>query len=226
MSVVFCSCKSYNNSYRANSVTNKTIQTSRMVVDVMPDFTKSVNGTSRTFRGRDSEKLARENAYYNAIVSNNIDVLVDPVYEIRIKNTLFGLRTSADVRGFAGKYQNPRRLENEQFRQYNDKLDALTKLTNVDAVVKENRKTVILSGAGGNEIEVANTAPSLIENFNTLFYKTNIVTIKELSTQPLSSVNQEFASAETSDTTKKSTTKKGKNKLLWNILFPITIFFN
>ena len=56
-----------------------------------------------------SAKLAKDEAYFNAIVDNEIDVLVDPIYSIEKRAKIlffFGGYVEAKVVGFAGYYKN------------------------------------------------------------------------------------------------------------------------
>lgn len=169
------SCTTYKNSSRLTDVHNKRIQSQNLMVDVETDFNTKVKGNSKTFRGLNAVNAARDNAYYDAIVNNKIDVLVDPIYEVKTLSTIFGNFTTAEVTGYAGKYKNIRTVPEEQLAQYELKLDALKKLTEIDAIVKEDRKTVIvtggLNGAAATEI---NTAPALVQQFNALYHNTNI----------------------------------------------------
>ena len=53
--------------------------------------------------------LAKDEAYFNAIVDNQIDVLVDPIYTIKKRGRIlffFGGYVEAKVVGFAGYYKN------------------------------------------------------------------------------------------------------------------------
>jgi len=51
---------------------------------------------------------ARDEAYYNCILNNNIDVIVDPLYK-RIKKPFYFIRKYRyEVRGYAGFYENLR----------------------------------------------------------------------------------------------------------------------
>lgn len=56
-----------------------------------------------------STSLAKDEAYFNAIVDNEIDVLVDPIYAIKKRSKIlffFGGYVEAKVVGFAGYYKN------------------------------------------------------------------------------------------------------------------------
>ena len=69
------SCSSYTHTYRVTDVANKDLRVAdKYVVDVTHDFTKVVTATSGK---HSSEKSAREEAYYKAIVDNKIHVLVN-----------------------------------------------------------------------------------------------------------------------------------------------------
>lgn len=83
----------------ANSITQTPV-----VCDLEVDFTKRVTATSRAHLGKDREERARDEAYFNALINNNIDVLVSPVYQIECTPK----EATATVYGFAGMYINQR----------------------------------------------------------------------------------------------------------------------
>jgi hypothetical protein len=78
-----------------------------VVVDVKIDLNKKVQSSSSK---RSSVELAKSEAYYKAITENNIDVVVDPIFEVKTsdKFLFFGGRSTAKLNGFAGYYVNPR----------------------------------------------------------------------------------------------------------------------
>jgi len=75
-------------------------------IDLGSEF-KVISATS-TKRHKDL-KLAKDEAYFNAIVDNQIDVLVDPIYSIKKRGKFlffFGGYVEAKVVGYAGYYKN------------------------------------------------------------------------------------------------------------------------
>ena len=101
-------CASYKHTYRISDIPSKDQKVGESYVyDVQPDVTKKVTAESGKHR---SSKNATNDAYYKAIVENNIHIVVDPIYEVRKspRFLIFGGKFTAKVSGFAGSYVNPR----------------------------------------------------------------------------------------------------------------------
>ena len=107
--LIMASCSSYSHSYRKADVPDRDLKVAdKYVVDINHDFSKVVKAES----GRHSTvKDAIDEAYYKAIVDNNIHVLIDPIYRVETDAKIlfiFGGKSRAYVVGFAGFYTNPR----------------------------------------------------------------------------------------------------------------------
>ena len=65
-----------------NGTTPTTLPTTLLTTPVFltPDFSKKVKGSST--KKHTAEKSAKEEAYFNAIIDNNVDVLIDPIYSV------------------------------------------------------------------------------------------------------------------------------------------------
>ena len=168
ISIAMTACSTYKNTYRLNDIPDTRAKVTQVVVDVEPDFSKRIKGES--YPRMRSINAAKENAYYNAIKTNNVDVLVDPIYEIKTT----GRKHTASVTGFAGTYKNARTLSVEEQNNFNQNLENFKKFLTLDAVVKEDNKSVYIlnnAGAGCNgassvtEKEVKNTA-DLVTRYN------------------------------------------------------------
>jgi hypothetical protein len=83
----------------ANSITQTPV-----VCDLNVDFTKRITASSRAHTGKDRAEKARDEAYFNALVNNNVDVIVSPIYQIEQTDK----EATAIVYGFAGVYTNQR----------------------------------------------------------------------------------------------------------------------
>ncbi len=70
--------------------------------DLDIDFKKEIKG--ETSESHKSEKLARSEAYYNAITKNGVHVLINPIYKVSQVGEYF----DCNVVGFGAKYSNPR----------------------------------------------------------------------------------------------------------------------
>lgn len=101
------SCSVTNHTYRGVQVNTKNIITDDVVVDVKVDITKPIKSSSSK---RNSEEDARNEAYFKAITENNIDLVIDPIFEVSTsdKFLFFGGKSIAKLSGFAGYYSNPR----------------------------------------------------------------------------------------------------------------------
>lgn len=98
-----CSCSAYRYSSRQISVEKHNITASPTVVDVEVDYTKRIVETSRNCK---NQLEALQEAKYNAIVNNKIDILVDMIYKVEQKGTKYRVT----VTGYAGYYKNSRSL--------------------------------------------------------------------------------------------------------------------
>ena len=107
VALMFSSCSSSSYSYRMASIPNKNVISGEVVVDVKLTLTKKVEAISSQ---RNSIEEAKEEAYYKAITQNNIDVIVDPIYEVTTtdKFLFWGGKSIAKINGFGAVYANPR----------------------------------------------------------------------------------------------------------------------
>ena len=103
------SCSTYQHSSRVSSIAEDNIVvTNKIAVDLDIDLSKTCRGRSGRHK---SVKDAKDEAYFDAIQTNAVHVLVDPIYSVTTTKTLFGKLSTADVVGFAGYYKNSRSLE-------------------------------------------------------------------------------------------------------------------
>jgi hypothetical protein len=150
-----CSQKSY--TYRSTTISNPNVLVTDLVVDIDTDFSKRIISNSTI---RKTLKEAKDEAYYKAIVENNIDIVVDPIFEI----THFGKKFQVKLTGFGAKYTNPR-----------TKIEAIKELKTVDTtdvrkyqmlyegqIVEKKTKSIVLNNpvAKENNIFVTNGKPS------------------------------------------------------------------
>lgn len=77
-------------------------------VELTVDENKVIQASSS--KRHRSPNDAKDEAYFNAIVNNNIHVLVDPIYktETTARILIFGGKSTSIVTGFAGYYKNPK----------------------------------------------------------------------------------------------------------------------
>ena len=102
VALLMCSCHTYTYTSRSRKVNQRNISEAHLTAQLNVDFTKTVEGTSTTHR---SIRAAKKNAEYNAITSNKIDVLVDPIF--KVTRSSFN-KYMATVIGYAGYYKETR----------------------------------------------------------------------------------------------------------------------
>jgi hypothetical protein len=104
------SCSVTNHTYRNVDVNNKNIIHDGIIVDINVDVNKSIKNSSSK---RNTVDEATSEAYFKAITENNIDIVVDPIFEITTtdKFLFFGGKSIAKLSGLAGYYSNPRKIK-------------------------------------------------------------------------------------------------------------------
>ncbi|MEY2937595.1 MAG: hypothetical protein RL062_184 [Bacteroidota bacterium] len=127
---------------------------STVICDLNIDFTKRVSATSKEHRGNDRAEKAKEEAYFNALVNNNIDVLVSPIYQIEQSEKT----AIATVYGFAGMYVNAR-----------TKAKALEEIQGIDSSSFFKYELVwggakIAPYSDNNIVKIINGNPNMISN--------------------------------------------------------------
>ncbi len=135
------SCKTFSHSSRNIALESKDVKANTFVVEVVPDFSKKVKGSST--KRHKVEKQAKEEAYFNTIIENNIDVLIDPIYSVTTtKKTLlfFGGKSEATVYGYAGFYKNPKSLKQVQQEEMDQKVLDLEKLGKIEGLIVETEE--------------------------------------------------------------------------------------
>ena len=150
-------------------------------IDLGPEFKVITATSNKTHRDID---LAKHEAYFNAIVDNQIDVLVDPIYTIKKRGRIlffFGGYVEAKVVGFAGYYKNvlPESHANAiNFDEYlNDFIDfvALNSTPKTERVEDINTILNELSNKNSNENSKTMTVNSTLESFIDRFEKSKSV---------------------------------------------------
>ena len=143
------SCSTYNHSYRISNIAEENIAiTNKIAVDLNVDLAKICKGRSGYHQ---KVQDAKDEAYYDAILSNEIHVLVDPIYSVETTKSIFGKRSQAQVVGFAAYYKNPRSLK------------LITDAAAAEKIEKDNQKS-----------------QNAIRNFKTLASIGNLTGLKEI----------------------------------------------
>lgn len=187
LTIVFAltSCSVTKQSYRGVEVNKKNVITDDVVVDVKVDITKPIKSTSSK---RNSEDEARDEAYFKAITENNIDLVIDPIFEVSTsgKFLFFGGKSVAKLSGFAGYYLNPRNrrdaVKELQALKLQD-VDGFEKLYFPNLVGSKKVKSEAISSvkfpslkilkSGVNSAPHSNETVSLLKKFSLAVYSSN-----------------------------------------------------
>ena len=103
--IALSSCTVYQYTSRNAGIDRHNFEATSTIVDVKPDFSKRVSATSNWHR---TAAQAMEECKYLAITANNIDIVVDPIYQIQVRPHKINKRYKAVMTGIAGYYNNPR----------------------------------------------------------------------------------------------------------------------
>jgi hypothetical protein len=168
--LVFNSCSTTNYTNRSITIDKNPVITNDIVVDIKVDVKKSVTATSSE---RETVELAKNEAYYNAITEQNIDIVVDPIFVI----TTTGGMSIAKLTGYAGYYSNPRTKTDAVKELQSIKLEDVTtfqrmfypdlyqsKKQKTDELIKNRSINVLNSGLSSYKpIASTNTSSKKIE---------------------------------------------------------------
>jgi hypothetical protein len=102
------SCNSFKSTSRVSEIKERDLSvTNKVAVDLNVDLNRVIRARSMK---HSSVQAAKDEAYYKAIVDNQIHVLVDPIYSVESTGRflIFGGKSTAEVIGYAGMYANPR----------------------------------------------------------------------------------------------------------------------
>lgn len=157
LGAISCKTYTYEHTHRiieANKK-NKFEATLNVDVTIIPDFTKRVK--AQTTKAHRNVEDAKDEAYFNAITENQIDVLVAPIYSIEKASDG---RCTAVVHGYVGMYKmtlkTPKNeLEDQSNKKsdkseesdcadkcFDEKLKHLEKLSKIDGILSSNEEKV------------------------------------------------------------------------------------
>jgi hypothetical protein len=131
------SCARYYHSYRNVDVAQSSPVNAKLQVDVAvtPDFSKRLRAQSTKNHWRNKQSSMDE-AYFNAIVENQIDVLISPIYSVTERGGFF----DATVHGYAGYYKTVDK--SDAVTDFDKKVEDLKKLSKVDGVLSSEEQKV------------------------------------------------------------------------------------
>lgn len=151
--IALSSCKSFSHSSRIIDVKNEDVVSTSYTATVTADFSKRINGSSN--KRHKSEASAKKEAYYNAIIENDIDVLVDPIYSVFSTKKilfLFGGKSQATVYGYAGNYSKIKSDQEISETNHKQAIKDLKRLGKINNILDENQqKTTEVNSCGDSK---------------------------------------------------------------------------
>jgi len=165
------SCVTYNHSHRLTEIPNPGnlgIKNS-YVVDVKIDLKNKVSAASEK---HSSPKDAMDEAYYNCITLNNIDIVVDPIFK---RTNIWPNKFKYEIQGFAGYYENPEaKVEWENKREKAAAAQELLMEKSKLAKTKVEMKTeeIVFGVRGKNLNTLAKIGPSAQESKSSYMIET------------------------------------------------------
>ena len=161
---------------RVNTISNNVSLTAQkdFAVDVKVDLEKVVTGVSQNHLDPND---ARNEAYYNCIVENDIDLVIDPLYK-KITNEAPGIfkifyknQYRYEIRGYAGYYENARDAGDETLQNLKNELAIEKTQLEIDKIAFE-REDALFSVRGKNLNTLAKIDPSAKETKSSYMIET------------------------------------------------------
>lgn len=161
---------------RVNTISNNVSLTAKkdFAVDVRIDLDKIVTGVSQNHA---DENDARNEAYYNCIVENDIDLVIDPLFK-KITNEAPGIfkmfyknQYRYEIRGYAGYYENPRDAGDETLQNLKDQLAIEQTQLEIDKIAYE-KEDALFRVRGKNLNTLAKISPSAKETKSSYMIET------------------------------------------------------
>lgn len=143
---LLASCSTTSHTYRENAIADKHVIAGQVVVDTKLDLKNKIEVLSSK---RNTVNEAIDEAYYKAINENNIDLVVDPIFEITTTDKIlfWGGKSTAKLTGFGAKYDNSR-----------SKVEAIKDLKSIDTTdVKKFNAIYYNVNTDGTEIAKPST---------------------------------------------------------------------
>lgn len=107
VALILSSCSTYQYTSRQTNVNRMNITMAPTIVDVRTDYAKRIEVNSNWCK---TEKEAMDECRYSAIINNQIDVVVDPIFKVERRKGHGPKKYKATLTGFAGYYTNSRTL--------------------------------------------------------------------------------------------------------------------
>lgn len=107
VALILSSCSTYQYTSRQTNIDRMNVTMAPTIVDVRPDYAKRIEVISNWCK---TEKEAMDECRYNAIINNQIDIVVDPIFKVERRKAQGPKKYKATLTGFAGYYVNSRTL--------------------------------------------------------------------------------------------------------------------
>jgi hypothetical protein len=156
--------QSINDPDRVNRISNNVELSAnkKFAVDVRVELEQIVTATSENHQNKAD---ARNEAYYNCIVNNNIDLVVDPLYKLTEISApgpfkfLYKNQYKYEIRGYAGFYENPTDASGQALQDAKDELALKQAQLEIDKIAFE-REDALFKVRGKNLNALAKIDPT------------------------------------------------------------------
>lgn len=146
VAATIASCSTYDHSFRSIDINQKNNVSAKLQVDVAvtPDFAKRLKAQST--KNHKTPQGAKDEAYYNAIIENQIDVLIAPIYSVTVRGGV----CEATVHGYAGYYKTIAKADDlseggdakKTEGDFDKRVEDLKKLAKIDGVLSSEEQKV------------------------------------------------------------------------------------
>jgi hypothetical protein len=159
IALIFSGCSSYQYTARQTNVIRENITMSPTIVDVRPDYEKRIEVTSNWCK---TEKEAMDECRYSAIINNQIDVVVDPIFKVERRKGHGPKKYKATLTGFAGYYTNSRTLFEDIERLKNFSREDIEKY-----LILQNPEVLKYMNKQGDVVNIYHTENEALEKVST-----------------------------------------------------------
>lgn len=161
---------------RTKGITNDVTLAARQAfsVDVRVDIDKIVTATSET---HENEEDAKNEAYYNCIINNDVDIVVDPIWRETVIEApgpfkfLYKNQYKYEIRGYAGYYENLKDVGDTELQDAKDAL-ALKQIQLELAKLDYEKEDALFQVRGKNLNAMAKISPEARESKSSYMIET------------------------------------------------------
>ena len=103
--ILLSSCSTRMYTTRSTPIQREAIPTLPLIADMKVDLKSKITGEAKTKGKESSVAMSKELALYDAMIKNEADVVIDPIFEIKVK----ARKATAKVTGYKGTYTDIRK---------------------------------------------------------------------------------------------------------------------